>query len=294
MPQTSLANDPAQGYFLYHSIGQYPEKQADLTAAMAEFAQVWAAPNGAQWGYVLEKRAAFVDCWRQILNCPEGTATTCESVTDGMHMLIRSLPETMLKGKRVLVTADCFPSLHFLLAGLAPKMGFTLETVPMSEGKSWVETEDMIARWGRDVALGLVTWVTSTASARCDVGALAAKDLKERLPGMLVRQTLRATAKYNLQKEANDNYGALGAFATQIYNLVSEQADRRSWLTLPAYAQATRVSLPQGEHTLLLSTPQGDATLTVPVVNRGLTVIHVVAVPGRLITRVLPVQEGPL
>lgn len=174
MPQTSLANDPAQGYFLYHSIGQYPEKQADLTAAMAEFAQVWAAPNGAQWGYVLEKRAAFVDCWRRILNCPEGTATTCESVTDGMHMLIRSLPEAMLKGKRVLVTADCFPSLHFLLAGLAPKMGFTLETVLLSEGKSWVETEDMIARWGRDVALGLVTWVTSTASARCDVAALTA------------------------------------------------------------------------------------------------------------------------
>lgn len=127
-----------------------------------------------------------------------------------------------------------------------------------------------------------------------DVGALAAKDLKERMPGMLVRQTLRATAKYNLQKEANDNYGAFGAFATQIYNLVSEQADRRSWLTLPAYAQATRFTLPQGEHTLLLSTPQGDATLTVPVVNRGLTVIHVAAVPGRLITRVLPVQEGPL
>lgn len=127
-----------------------------------------------------------------------------------------------------------------------------------------------------------------------DVGGLAAKDLKERMPGMLVRQTLRATAKYNLQKEANDNYGVLGALTTQIYNLVSEQADRRSWLTLPAYAQATRFSLPQGEHTLLLSTPQGDATLTVPVVNRGLTVIHAVAVPGRLITRVLPVQEGPL
>ena len=127
-----------------------------------------------------------------------------------------------------------------------------------------------------------------------DVGALAAKDLKERMPGMLVRQTLRATTKYNLQKQANDNYGVFGAFATQIYNLVSEQADRRSWLTLPAYAQATRFTLPQGEHTLLLSTPQGDATLTVPVVNRGLTVIHVVAVPGRLITRVLPVQEGPL
>ena len=127
-----------------------------------------------------------------------------------------------------------------------------------------------------------------------DVGALAAKDLKERMPGMLVRQTLRATAKYNVQKQANDNFGLLGSLSTQIYNLVSEQADQRSWLTLPAYAQATRFTLEPGEHTLVLSTPQGNATLTVPVVDRGLTVIHAVAIPGRLITRVLPVQEGPL
>lgn len=127
-----------------------------------------------------------------------------------------------------------------------------------------------------------------------DVGGLAAKDLKERMPGMLVRQTLRATAKYNMQKQANDNFGLLGSLSTQIYNLVSEQADRRSWLSLPAYAQATRFHLPQGEHALVLSTPAGNRTLTVPVVRRGLTVIHAVAVHGQLITRVLPVQEGPL
>ncbi|MDX1802564.1 MAG: hypothetical protein R3292_00685 [Alcanivorax sp.] len=127
-----------------------------------------------------------------------------------------------------------------------------------------------------------------------DVGALAAKDLKERLPGMLVRQTLRASAKYNLQKKANKDFGPLGAFATQLYNLVSEQADLRSWLTLPAYAQAARFTLPAGQHSLVLSTPGGSATLTVPVVDHGLTVIHVVAVSGHLLTRVLPVQEGPL
>ena len=127
-----------------------------------------------------------------------------------------------------------------------------------------------------------------------DIGALAAKDLKERLPGMLVRQTLRAAAKYNLQKQANDNWGAFGGLAAQVYNLVSEQADLRSWLTLPAYAQATRFTLPAGEHTLVLSTPQGNETVTVPVKNRGLTVIHAVTVPGQFITRVLPVQEGSL
>jgi len=127
-----------------------------------------------------------------------------------------------------------------------------------------------------------------------DVGGLAARHLREQLPGLLVRQTLRATTKYNLQKKANDDFGPVGAILTQIFNVVSEQADLRSWLSLPAYAQATRLMLPPGEHRLELSTPGGGASLAVPVVEQGVTVIHVVATPGRLITRVLPVQEGPL
>ena len=89
-------------------------------------------------------------------------------------MLMRSLPDGQLKGKRVLVAEDCFPSIHFLLAGLAPKMGFTLDTVPRSERKTWAEADDFIARWGRDVGLALITWVTSTASARVDLAPLVA------------------------------------------------------------------------------------------------------------------------
>ncbi|MFT7593709.1 MAG: kynurenine formamidase/selenocysteine lyase/cysteine desulfurase [Paracoccaceae bacterium] len=169
-----LTNTEHAGYFLYHSIGMYPGKEQELADAMAEFAEVWAAPNDKQWGYVLLKRQDFIDYWRRIINVPKGSTTTCESVTDGMHKLIRSLPEGMLKGKRVLVSADCFPSIHFLLTGLAPKMGFTLDTVPMSAGKSWVEAEDFMAHWGRDVGLALLTWVTSTASARVDLAPLVA------------------------------------------------------------------------------------------------------------------------
>ncbi|HEX5677726.1 MAG TPA: hypothetical protein VFX91_07140 [Alcanivorax sp.] len=135
---------------------------------------------------------------------------------------------------------------------------------------------------------------TARTEVLTDVGGLAARHLREQLPGLLVRQTLRATTKYNLQKKANDDFGPVGAIITQIFNVVSEQADLRSWLSLPAYAQATRLMLPPGEHWLELSTPGGGASLTVPVVAQGVTVIHVVATPGRLITRVLPVQEGPL
>lgn len=169
-----LSNTDHAGYFLYHSIGMYPAKEQELADAMAEFAEVWAAPNDKQWGYVLLRRQDFIDYWRRIINVPKGSATTCESVTDGMHKLMRSLPEGMLKGKRVLVAADCFPSIHFLLTGLAPKMGFTLDTVAMSGDKPWVETDDFIDNWGRDVGLALLTWVSSTASARIDLPRLVA------------------------------------------------------------------------------------------------------------------------
>ena len=36
------------GYFLYHSIGMYPGKEAELAAAMAEFSRIYAAPNDKQ------------------------------------------------------------------------------------------------------------------------------------------------------------------------------------------------------------------------------------------------------
>ncbi len=169
-----LVNTKHAGYFLYHSIGMYPGKEEDIAAAASEFAEVWAAPNDRQWGYVLLRRQDFIDYWRRIINVPKGSTTTCESVTEGVYKLMRSLPDGMLKDKRVMVAADCFPSIHFLLAGLAPKMGFILDTVPRSEGKSWVEAEDFIARWGRDVGLALLTWVTSTASARLDLTPLVA------------------------------------------------------------------------------------------------------------------------
>lgn len=167
-------NSTAGGYFLYHSIGIYPGKEDDLARAMAEFSAVWSAPDDRQWGYVLRKRQDFIDRWRRLINVPKGSLTTVDNVTEGLQKILRALPEGMLRGKRVLAAADCFPSLHFLLAGLAPKLGFTLTTVPLSEGRAWVETEDFLAHWGPDVGLALLTWVTSIGSSKMDYPALVA------------------------------------------------------------------------------------------------------------------------
>ncbi|MFD2856735.1 hypothetical protein ACFSZS_21000 [Seohaeicola zhoushanensis] len=103
------SNSSAGGYFLYHSIGMYPGKEEDLARAMAEFAQVWAAPNDKQWGYVLRKRQDFLERWGRLINAPKGSITAVDNVTEGMQKLMRALPEGQLRGKRVLVAGDCFP-----------------------------------------------------------------------------------------------------------------------------------------------------------------------------------------
>jgi hypothetical protein len=82
----------SDAYFLYHSIGMYPGKAAELAEAMTGFAEVWGRADDSQWGHVLPLRQRFIDRWRAIMNAPEGTVTTCDSVTQGLHMLMDALP----------------------------------------------------------------------------------------------------------------------------------------------------------------------------------------------------------
>jgi kynureninase len=166
------------GYFLYHSIGQYPGKAEDIAAAMAEFAGVWGAPDDGQWGAILGRRGEFIEHWRRLIGAPEGTVTTSENVTAALYALIGALPGKHLKGRKLLVAGDCFPSLHFLLTALAPRFGFSLETVPLRQGASYVEDEDVIAQWDETVGLALLTWVSSTSSHRADIAALTAHGRK--------------------------------------------------------------------------------------------------------------------
>ena len=167
-----MTDDPA--YFLYHSIGLYPGKARDMATALAAFSDDWGAMDDAQWPKVLTARAAFLDLWRALIDAPEGSLTSAENVTTALFSVLGGLPDTCLRGRKVLIGADCFPSLHFLLNGMQERLGFTLETVPVRQGAHWVQDEDMLAAWDESVGLALLTFVTSTASHRCDVDALVA------------------------------------------------------------------------------------------------------------------------
>ncbi|MCF6338968.1 MAG: hypothetical protein L3J84_13665 [Gammaproteobacteria bacterium] len=110
-----------------------------------------------------------------------------------------------------------------------------------------------------------------------NVQALAAKALVERLPGMMVRQILRIVAKGKAAEQGGKVFGDFGALAINVLNMVTEQADRRSWLTLPHDAQILRSSLPAGEYQLQLQNGAALGTMDIKVVSGKKTLIRVVA-----------------
>jgi len=166
------ATSDGSGYFLYHSIGMFPGKAQLIAEALARVATSWGTPDDAQWPASLAVRQQFIDRWSALIGAPRGTLTTVENVTTALYSVIGSLPDRYLRGRKILIAADCFPSLHFLLAGMAERRGFVLETVPVRAGEHWVRDVDFIAHWGADVGVAILTWVTSTTSHRCDLRAM--------------------------------------------------------------------------------------------------------------------------
>jgi len=119
-----------------------------------------------------------------------------------------------------------------------------------------------------------------------NVSALAVKDLKEQIPQLLVRQALRAFAKYELQNQAGSKAGVFGQLAANVYNVISESADRRSWLTLPNTAQVMRFNLSEGKKEINFSTPASQTKLSLDVKAKRTTFVRVVNANNRLVTQV--------
>jgi hypothetical protein len=98
-----------------------------------------------------------------------------------------------------------------------------------------------------------------------DITNIAIRDLKDRVGLITVKAIARATVKFQaaraIQAEAKKAGGAAELFAflgTNIYGVVSEQADTRSWRTLPSRILLARLAMEPGKHHLKLSVGKGD------------------------------------
>ncbi|WP_436195525.1 aminotransferase class V-fold PLP-dependent enzyme [Paraburkholderia hospita] len=165
-------NDDFSGWLMYHSVGVYPGHQEAMTNALARFAATWCAPDDTRWDDALAARGRLLADWAALLGAHDADVFGAQNVTDAFARFLDGLSDHVLRDRTVLVAADCFPSLHFLLSGLAARRGFTLRTVPIREGEDYVRDEDFIEAWTGDVALALVTWVSSLTSKRVNLAAM--------------------------------------------------------------------------------------------------------------------------
>ncbi len=125
----------------------------------------------------------------------------------------------------------------------------------------------------------LIDQQPATTSPLVDVVALATFDLKQQLPGILARQWLRLLTKQKMQRELNKNAGDLGSLFGVLLTAVTDQADVRSWSSLPANAQTDRVWLAPGAHSVVID---GH---TIPVnIQTGHTTILLVSEAGQMLS----------
>lgn len=104
------------------------------------------------------------------------------------------------------------------------------------------------------------TFVLPTETAN-DLASLAIKDLKSRQTAIyakaVVRPVLKTAAEAGASIKAKEKGGEAASYAVQgassLFNLFSEQADTRSWQTLPAEIRIARLVLEPGTYDLSLS-----------------------------------------
>ncbi|MCL1141236.1 COG3014 family protein [Shewanella gaetbuli] len=122
------------------------------------------------------------------------------------------------------------------------------------------------------------------AQPLANIDALAVNALKEDLPAALVRQALRTYAKAEMaqsvrseSKRRRDQIDA-GAIAMQLFNVITEQADRRSWLTLPSQVQIARQYVNAGTYNISLENRQNTS---IDVKNNKTTLIWIIDTGNR-------------
>lgn len=126
--------------------------------------------------------------------------------------------------------------------------------------------------------------VIATSEPICFMGSLAVKALKEKIPGIAIRQVIRSTVKGMAANEAKKRMGLLGSLAASAYNLISENADLRSWTTLPFDVQIMQVTLPSGEHNFLINYAGSgvNANAKVNIKEKGKSILRVIRAGNQL------------
>lgn len=109
------------------------------------------------------------------------------------------------------------------------------------------------------------------------VDQMARRAIADEMPGIIARSSVRAIVKGAAQKAIQDNAsgvaGAVLSIVAGVAAVASEQADERSWQTLPGFFSLTRAVLPHGTNQITLNTPLGPVSREVSLSGKHALVV---------------------
>jgi hypothetical protein len=97
--------------------------------------------------------------------------------------------------------------------------------------------------------------------------SLAYRDLKDKIPGVVVRNVTRAVTKIAAQQVANQGGDSLkyGMMMINAVSSIASTSDTRAWYSIPMETQLYRGSITPGNHTLECISPISGTAMSIPV-----------------------------
>ncbi|UVJ44204.1 hypothetical protein NVV94_00880 [Pseudomonas sp. LS1212] len=94
--------------------------------------------------------------------------------------------------------------------------------------------------------------------------AMSRRALRDDMPGIILRTSVRAITRGVAQKQIND-VNPLAGLAVGLASAITEGADTRTWRTLPDDTQVVRLRIKQGEHQLSLPSNLGGTQVKIRI-----------------------------
>jgi hypothetical protein len=112
--------------------------------------------------------------------------------------------------------------------------------------------------------------------------AMSRRALRDDMPGIIVRTTVRAITRGVTQKKLNET-NPLAGLAVGLASAVTEGADTRTWRTLPDNTLVARMRLKPGEHQVVLPSSVGGTRVQLKI-DRPYQVITLRAIGNQVYT----------
>ncbi|MEI7611404.1 MAG: hypothetical protein WCK63_00775 [Betaproteobacteria bacterium] len=163
--------------------------------------------------------------------------------------------------------------LFVIESGFAPAWKSITIPIPIPQSKGGVMVSPLSFPLLKAENRGFVPTVVNVAGKQLpvetltNIDAMARRLLKDQMPAILLRTVIRSVLKSLAQDQAYKGGLALGLVAN-IATVASEQADDRSWRTLPERISVARATLPQGNQMIEFQTANGSFRKEVSIGSR--------------------------